>query len=181
LDSHGFLSPAQLAGYVAFVLGVVSFLQKDDRRLKAMVGMQAFSYAVHFYLLGSSAAVAASLVTCVRALLSLRTRSAAVAVAILAVNLLLGVVTVKSPLGLLPITATTAGTVAFFFFAGIPMRLILLGSTACWLTNNLLLGSIGGTLLELFIGVSNTTTCYRLWRARSAAPTRSVPPPLSAP
>ncbi|HEV8551735.1 MAG TPA: YgjV family protein [Polyangiaceae bacterium] len=176
MESPGFLSPAQLAGYLAFVLGVVSFLQKDDRRLKAMVGLQAFSYAVHFYLLGSAAAVAASLVTTVRALLSLRTRSPAVAVAILAVNVLLGVATVRSAVGLLPITATTAGTIAFFFFDGIPLRLILLGSTACWLTNNVLLGSIGGTLLELFIGVSNVSTCYRLWRARPLPPPASIPP-----
>ncbi len=163
------LSPAQLTGYAAFVLGVVSFLQTDDRRLKAMIGMQAFSYAVHFYLLGSLPAMAASLVTCVRAIVSLRTRSPVVAAVILATNLGLGVVTAEVGVGFWLVAAATAGTVAFFWFDGIALRVVLLGSTACWLANNLIVGSIGGTLLELFIGASNASTCYRLWRARGRA------------
>jgi hypothetical protein len=164
----GPFSLAQLVGYAAFVLGVLSFLQRDDRRLRAMVGAQAFSYAVHFFLLGSTVATLASLVTCVRALLSLVTRSKRVALALLAVNLTFGVLTVRTPLACLPVLATTAGTIAFFWFSGLALRFILLGSTACWLVNNLALGSIGGTMLELFIGAANLTTCYRLWRAARA-------------
>jgi hypothetical protein len=145
-----------------------------------MIGAQAFSYAVHFFLLGSMVASLASLVTCTRALLSLVTRSRRVAVAILCVNLVIGLVTVRSTLGWLPVLATSAGTVAFFWFAGLPMRLILLGSTACWLVNNLVVGSIGGTMLELFVGAANVSTCYRLWRARAlpvaATPRASVAP-----
>src|SRR5262245_4664669 len=158
-------SLAQLVGYVAFSIGVYSFLQRDDRRLKATIGAQAFSYAVHFLLLGSMAAAAASFVTSVRAVLSLYTRSPYVAVAILATNVTLGVVTASSLAGWLPVVASCAGTIAFFFFEGIALRLILLFATACWLTNNLILGSIGGTLLELFLGAVNASTCYRLWRA----------------
>lgn len=168
MPSSGFFSLAQLTGYVAFAVGVYSFLQKDDRRLKATIGAQAFSYAVHFLLLGSSAAAAASLVTSVRAVLSLYTRSSWVAVAILAANVTLGFVTAESAVGWLPVLASCAGTAAFFWFEGIPMRLILLGATACWLTNNLILGSIGGTLLELFLAAVNAWTCYRLWRIERA-------------
>jgi multisubunit Na+/H+ antiporter MnhC subunit len=164
LPSSGFFSLAQITGYVAFAIGVYSFLQKDDRRLKATIGAQAFSYAVHFFLLGSPSAAAASVVTSVRAVLSLYTRSSWVAVAILATNVTLGVATAKSAVDVLPVLASCAGTAAFFWFEGIAMRLILLGATACWLTNNLILGSIGGTLLELFLGGVNSWTCYRLWR-----------------
>jgi len=160
------LSAAQITGYFAFALGILAFLQKDDRRLRAMVGLQAFSYAVHFMLLGSIAAAVASLVTTVRAVLSLYTRSPVVAIIILIVNVALAFFTVQSAVGWLPVAASSAGTLAFFFFAGIPMRLVLLGSTGCWLANNLILGSIGGTLLELFIGIANGTTCFRLWRGK---------------
>jgi len=155
----------QLTGYLALLLGVYSFLQKDDRRLKATVGAQAFTYAVHFVLLASPAAAGAALVTSVRAVLSLVTRSPRVAVTLLATNVALGLFTVEHAAGWLPVVASSAGTIAFFWFEGIPMRLILLGGTACWLANNLLLGSIGGTLLELFLGAVNGSTCYRLWRA----------------
>jgi hypothetical protein len=163
LPSTELFSPAQLTGYVAFVLGVVSFLQKDDRRLRAMIGAQSFSYAVHFYLLGSMPAVAASLVTCTRAFLSLRTRSRVVAALLIAVNLGLGALTAHSPASALPTLASTLGTIAFFWFAGIPMRLVLLVATGCWLVNNILVGSIGGVMLEVFIGVSNGVTMFRLW------------------
>ncbi len=158
-------SLAQLAGYVAFLIGVYSFLQRDDRRLKATIGAQAFSYAIHFLLLGSRAAATASLVTSVRAVLSLYTKSPYVAAAILATNIGLGFLTAPNLAGWLPVVASCAGTIAFFFFEGIRLRLILLFATACWLTNNLILGSIGGTMLELLLGAVNATTCYRLWRA----------------
>jgi len=167
-------SPAQLAGYIAFAVGIAAFLQRDDRRLRAMIGAQAFTYAVHFYLLGSTPAVVASLVTCARAFISLRTRSRAVAVLLIAGNLVLGALTARSAASALPIAATTLGTIAFFWFDGISLRLVLLGATACWLLNNVLVGSIGGTLLELFIGASNVLTCYRLVR-RATEGQRGVP------
>jgi multisubunit Na+/H+ antiporter MnhC subunit len=159
-------SLAQLVGYVAFLIGVYALLQRDDRRLKATIGVQAFSYAVHFLLLGSVAAAGASLVTAVRAALSLYTKSPYVAVPILVTNIGLGFVTASALAGWLPVVASCAGTIAFFWFEGIALRLILLFTTACWLANNLILGSIGGTMLELFLGAVNATTCYRLWRAK---------------
>ncbi|HEX6277739.1 MAG TPA: YgjV family protein [Polyangiaceae bacterium] len=174
MPSHGLFSPAQLAGYVAFAIGIYSFSRKDDRKLRATMGAQAFSYAVHFLLLGSLAAAAASLVTSVRAVLSLYTRSAYVAAVIVSVNVALGFVTASSVVGWLPVLASCAGTVAFFFFDGVALRVILLFATACWLANNLILGSIGGTLLELFLGAVNLRTTYRLWldqrEARAAEP-----------
>jgi hypothetical protein len=170
MPSSGPLSPAQLVGYLAFVLGVVSFLQRDDTRLRAMIAAQSFSYFVHFSMLGSTMAALASLVTCTRALVSLRTRSTWIGIVILCVNVVLGVVGAgTSVAGWLPVLGTTAGTVAFFWFEGLPMRFILLGATACWLANNLWVGSIGGSVLELLVGVANGITCYRLWRARDVA------------
>jgi hypothetical protein len=161
-------SPAQLVGYLAFVLGVVSFLQRDDRRLRAMIAAQSFSYCVHFFLLGSTVGALASLVTCTRALVSLVTRSTTIGIAILAVNMVLGIFWAGSnAVAWLPVLGTTAGTVAFFWFDGLPMRFILLGATAAWLANNLWLGSIGGSMLEALVGVANGVTCYRLWRARA--------------
>jgi hypothetical protein len=167
------LSVAQLAGYVAFGLGVFAFFQKDDRRLRASIGVQALSYAVHFLLLGTVAAAAASLVTFVRAMTSLYTRSSRAGMAFIAANLIVGITTAVGAASWFPVAASTLGTIAFFWFDGIAMRLILLGATGCWLVNNLVVGSIGGTMLELFIGVTNGTTIYRLWRAEPRGPARA--------
>jgi hypothetical protein len=175
LPTSGFFSLAQLTGYVAFAIGVYAFLQTDDRRLKASIGVQASSYAVHFLFLGSPAAATASTVTAVRALLSLYTRSSWVAVALLAANVGFGFVMAENAVGWLPVLASCAGTVSFFWLKGIGMRLVLLGATACWLANNLILGSIGGTLLELFLGTVNAWTCYRLWRIERTPRTEPSP------
>jgi hypothetical protein len=49
------------------------------------------------------------------------------------------------------------------------MRLLLLMCTLLWLANNILSGSIGGTLLECVIATANITTMIRLLRSRSRA------------
>jgi hypothetical protein len=47
---------------------------------------------------------------------------------------------------------------------------VLLSSTACWLTNNVLTGSVGGTVLESLIAAASVTTIVRLaLEARSVA------------
>jgi hypothetical protein len=128
-------------------------------------------------LLGSIAASAAALVSSARTFTSLHTRSTRVALAILAINVALGFFTAQSPAGWLPVVGSCIGTIAFFWFEGVAMRVVLLSSTACWLANNVMVGSIGGTLLELFIGVVNASTCYRIWQAERAEPIEQVSTP----
>ena len=95
------LSPAQCFGYLAFVLGVASFLQTNDRRFK---------------------------------------------------QLMIG---------------ECLGTIALFLLQGIPMRLLMLCGTGLWITNNVIVGSIGGTALEVTIAVVNITTIIRLQARQS--------------
>lgn len=163
------LSPPQLVGYVAFVIGVFSFAQRDDRRLKGAVALQALSYVVHFTLLHRPTAALASLITMARSLLSLRTRARAVLVLILAANLALGLTIATGAASWLPIVASCLGSLAFFLLSGIPMRLLMLGSTGLWLTNAILARSVGSTLLELTIAIVNGTTIFRMWRAERPA------------
>lgn len=47
------------------------------------------------------------------------------------------------------------------------MRIGFLLGAACWLTNNILVGSIGGTLLEVSLMAMNSMTIYRLYRQQS--------------
>jgi hypothetical protein len=164
-----FFSLAQCVGYVAFVLGTFAFLQKNDRHLKILNGAQSLVYAVHFMLLGNLAASVSSMTSGARNFIALKTRSPYVAALIIAVNVALGCIFVKSGWGWLPVIGSCAGTIAIVTLRGIPMRLVLLGGTLLWLTNNILSGSIGGTLLECFIATANTTTMFRLLRSRAKA------------
>jgi hypothetical protein len=162
-----FFSPAQCVGYVAFVLGVSAFLQKNDRKLKTLNASESLAYAVHFTLLGNPSAAACSLLACIRSFLSLKTRSPFLAGIIIAINLGLGFWLAKSSAGWLPVIGACFATVAIFFMRGVRMRLLLLASTFLWLANNIISGSIGGTLLELTIATVNSVTILQILRMRA--------------
>jgi hypothetical protein len=177
---HDFLSyassPAQILGYVAFVLGVAAFLQKEDWKLKSLNACESLAYLVHFCLLWNPAAVVSSALASVRGFLSVRSRSVILALLFIALNLGIGLWVLDRPLGILPIAGSCAATWASFRMKGVPMRCVFLCATACWLANNIASGSIGGTVLELFIGVSNAFTTIRMAREQRPAKT----PPAAA-
>lgn len=174
------LSPAQCVGYVAFVLGVGCFLQTDDRRFKVFMAGECVAYVVHFALLGNPTAVASSLISLTRSLLSLRTRSPWVAVAVVAANIGFGLAMARQPSDWLPLAASCLGTIALFTLQGVPMRALMLCGTGLWIANNLIVGSIGGTALEIVIAVVNTTTIVRMIRAGRAQPADLAQQPADA-
>jgi hypothetical protein len=161
-------SPAQLFGYVAFLLGVACFLQTDDRRFKWFMTGECLAYVMHFALLGNPTAVASSLISMTRSLLSLRTRSKWVAVAVVCANIGFGLAIATRPSDWLPLMASCLGTIALFTLDGVPMRLLMLCGTFLWIANNVIVGSIGGTALEVVIAAINVTTIIRMHRERAA-------------
>jgi hypothetical protein len=162
-------SPAQCAGYAAFVLGVASFLQKDDRRFKQFMAAECFAYIVHFALLGNPTAVASSTMSLLRSVLALYTRSIWVAVVIVAVNLALGLSLATHASQWLPLAASCLGTLALFLLQGVTMRLVMLAGTGLWIVNNVISGSVGGTALEIVIAVVNIRTVRQMARDARAA------------
>ena len=155
-------SPAQLVGYVALVLGVLAFLQKSDKRLKVLISVEGVAYVIHFVLLGNYPASGSAAVSCLRTLSSIRFRSAWLMAAFIGANLMVGVVFAKGVAGWIPVVGSALATFAVFRLRGVVMRLALLACTALWLTNNILSGSLGGTLLESVIALANVTTTARM-------------------
>ncbi len=170
MSATDWFSPAQLFGYVAFVLGVGCFLQIDDRRFKWFMTGECLAYVVHFALLGNPTAVASSLISMTRSLLSLRTRSKWVAVVVVAANVGFGLAVATKPSDWLPLTASCLGTIALFTLQGIPMRLLMLCGTGLWIANNLIAGSIGGTALEVVVAAVNLVTIARMARDARISP-----------
>ncbi|MDI4635015.1 YgjV family protein [Pelomonas sp. V22] len=158
------LSPAQLLGYLAFALGLACFAQKDDLRFKLFMAGECAAYALHFWLLGEPTAVASTLVSLGRSLASIRSRSPWVALVFIGLSAGLGAWLFQGWASLLPITASIIGTSALFFLQGLRMRLLMLVGTGLWVANNLLVGSIGGSLLELTLLATNSWTIGRMWR-----------------
>jgi hypothetical protein len=160
----GLFSPAQVVGYIALALGITAFLQKSDDRLKLFNAIQGLVYALHFVLLGNPPACASSLLSSARSFLALRYRSLWLGAAVVAVNVALGAIVARSAAGWLPVIASCIATIAIFTMRGVPLRSVLLASTLLWLANNLISGSIGGTLLEVANATVNVWTISRLRR-----------------
>lgn len=167
--SIDWFSPAQCVGYAAFVLGVACFFQKDDRRFKLFMAGECLAYIVHFALLGNPTAVASSTMSLLRSVLAIYTRSAWVAVGVIAANLALGLSLADQASDWLPLAASCLGTLALFLLQGIPMRLLMLCGTLLWIANNVIAGSIGGTALETVIAAVNMTTIWRMAREAKTA------------
>lgn len=158
-------SSAQCVGYGAFILGVTAFFQKSDQRLKFFNASECLAYTVHFMLLGNLSAAASALVSSGRSFLAMKTRSPLLAVIIIGVNIAVGITLAKGGVGWFPVIASCIATLAVFTMRGVPMRLALLASTFLWLANNIISGSIGGTLLESVIAIINSSTMFRLLRS----------------
>lgn len=162
------LAPAQLAGYLALVLGVAAFLQRDDRRLKLLIAAECVAYVLHFWLLHRPPAAASAAVSFLRNLASAWFRSAWLAAAAVAANVALAWALSTHGTGWIPVVGSCLGAIAVFTLRGVPMRLLLLTSTSLWLLNNVLARSVGGTVLEALIAAASITTIVRMVRGEAA-------------
>jgi len=166
---HSFFSIPQIFGYLTFVCGMVTFLQKNDRHFKYLLTLQNTLYGVHFFLMGNPAAVAGMVLSILRNVLSLRTRSLWVAVLLLVLNVLVGCWVVTSWWYALPLLAAAVATLSMFRLQGAAMRVGMLCATLLWDANNILTGSIGGTAMETTLAVISIVTIVRIRRdARQA-------------
>ena len=116
--THDFFSLPQMLGYATFLISMVTFSQKGDRRFKVWLIGQNLLYACHFYLMDNPAAMAGALLASVRNGLSLRTQALWVAVLLIAVNVLLGFAVVKAVWNVLPLLATAVTTLSMFRLPG---------------------------------------------------------------
>ncbi|MFU2089425.1 YgjV family protein [Avibacterium avium] len=154
----------QLLGILAFILGVICFYQKNDKKLKIVMLIQNIIYMSHFILLGANVAALSSLLSTLRTATSIYVSSKYIAFFFVLLGIIFGYVIADSVWQVFPIIASTIGTISLFLLKGIPMRLFMLVGSACWLTNNILVGSLGGVLLESTVMVVNTITIIRLMR-----------------
>lgn len=162
--NHSVFSLPQLFGYITFVCGMVTFLQKRDKHFKLWLTLQNALYGIHFFLMGNPAAVAGMVLSILRNTLSMRTRSLWVAFALVAASILIGCWVVHVWWNVLPLLAAAVATLSMFRLKGVPMRFGMLITTLLWDANNILTGSIGGVAMETTIAVISVITIYRIYR-----------------
>jgi len=153
---------AQALGIVSFLLGVICFYQKNDRKLKVTLAALHLNNIFHFLLLGAHTASFGAGLSLVRTGVALKTDSYWAALIFIVLTLVFGGWIAASPVDFFPILGSCIGTYATFCLKGIKMRIAFLCGALCWLGNNLIVGSIGGTLLELIVISVNLNTIRRL-------------------
>ncbi|EGQ7818735.1 YgjV family protein [Vibrio parahaemolyticus] len=158
---------AQALGFISFSLGFSVFYQKNDRHLKILMLIFNLNHLLHFLLLGSMVSALSALLSALRTTTAIFVSSKRVAAVFIVISLVSGFWVAEQWRDLWPIIGTVIGTYSVFCLSGIRMRIGFLLGASCWLTNNILVGSIGGTLLEMTVIVMNLLTIYRLHRQQS--------------
>ena len=164
MNAAELFSTAQLFGYAALIVSLVTFSRQRDAHFKGWLVGQNLLYAIHFFLMGNLAAMVGSMLSSTRTVLSLYTRSLVVVAVLLVANLLLGSWVVKTAWNVIPLCATAIATVAMFRLHGLRLRYVMLLCTILWLINNIFTGSIGGTAMESVIAIVSLITIFRLRR-----------------
>ncbi|EHI9271406.1 YgjV family protein [Vibrio vulnificus] len=155
---------AQALGFLSFGLGISTFYQKNDRHLKILMLVFNLNHLLHFLLLGSMLSALSALLSALRTTTSIFTSSKWVAAIFILIGIVSGLGMAEHWWELWPIVGTIIGTYSLFVLSGIRMRIGFLAGATCWLINNILVGSIGGTLLEMTVIIMNLITIYRLYR-----------------
>lgn len=155
---------AQVLGFFSFVLGIYAFYQKDDKKLKIIMVIFNLNHLVHFILLGSIVSALSTLLSAIRTTTAIYISSARVAALFIIVGLSSAAYLADSLWDLWSMLGMSIGTYAVFVLKGIQMRIAFILGAICWLINNILVGSIGGILLEATLISVNITTIIRLLR-----------------
>lgn len=168
--SHSALA-GQIFGLVALVICVVAFASKNDDRLLMLLISANVAFALQYVFFQSWTAAALTVMVIVRIVLARRyLGSQRVMAGVLVVSGIAAALTWQSWVDALPLTAMVLGTVGMFLLRGISMRVFLGLAALAWMLNNLLIGTIGGTLAEALIVVTNIVTIIRLLRAKRKYP-----------
>ncbi|MCE8017740.1 YgjV family protein [Halomonas sp. MCCC 1A17488] len=150
---------------VALTLCIVAFASKRDDRLFVLLLFANVAFAAQFALFESWVAAGISALIVLRIALVRRfRRNRALMLGMLLATLAVAALTWSGPRDIPALAAGLLGTYGMFMLSGIPMRLALAGAALCWVASNVLAGSIGGTVAESLIFLTNVFTMLRLRR-----------------
>ncbi|SHE46950.1 YgjV family protein [Vibrio gazogenes] len=158
---------AQALGLVSFALGLSTFYQKNDRRLKILMLIFNLNHCIHYLLLGSTVSALSTMLSAARTTTAIFVSSIRVAAVFIVISLVSGVWMANHWWDLWSVVGTVIGTYSVFCLAGIKMRIGFLLGGICWLINNIIVGSIGGVMLETSLLSMNLLTIYRIHRQAS--------------
>lgn len=167
----------QLVSLSALVFCLIAFASRQDQRLMRWLLAANVAFALQFALFESWTAALLTLVVILRIVLAQRyPGNRWLLLLILSLNFAGAWWTWQNWHDLFALMAGTLGTLGMFLLRGIPMRLVLGAAALCWMMSNILIGSIGATLAEGLVCLTNAITIWRLRRLNQALPELKQPP-----
>ncbi|KXI29063.1 YgjV family protein [Paraglaciecola hydrolytica] len=154
---------AQLIGLLALIVGVSAFLQKHDDHLRRNLTIFTLLMGIQFMMLGLWAGALTAWLGTLRNYISMRTKNIWVMAGFLLILWLVALPNATEIVDYFPIVGTSLGTWAMFREKGLRMRSLMFLGSACWLSHNFLVGSIGGTIIEAVFLVVNGRTMFKLF------------------
>ncbi|WP_104203880.1 YgjV family protein [Billgrantia saliphila] len=155
----------QAVSLVALALCIVAFASKRDDRLFVLLLFANVAFAAQFALFESWVAAGISALIVLRiALVRRYPRNRTIMAGMLIATLAVATLTWSGPRDIPALAAGLLGTYGMFMLRGIPMRIALAVAALCWVASNVLAGSIGGTIAESLIFLTNVITMLRLRR-----------------
>ncbi len=156
----------QGVGLFAMLVGVTAFSQKDDKRLRQLLTVFTLLIACHFALMGWWAAALSALIGTARNYASIHVRNTKVMLFFMALLLLIAAPRVEHWTGILALMGAAWATWGVFKESGVRLRVFMLLGTISWLSHNILVGSIGGSIIETIFLLVNGLTIWRLIQDR---------------
>lgn len=161
----------QFFGLVSLALCVLAFASKQDDRLMVLLISANAAFALQFIFFESWTAAVLTVLVIARITLARRyPGNKTIMSGMLAVSGVAAALTWQSWVDFTAIVAMVLGTVGMFLLRGISMRVLLGMAALAWMLSHALVGSVGGTLAEALVFVTNLITIYRLYRARRRYP-----------
>ena len=121
---------AQGVGVIAFLIGITTFFNRDERRFRLQLAVYSATIGVHFFLMGAWPAGMSAELNTIRTLVSMHTRKLWVMTVFIILTLVLGLAKLQHAMELLPIIGTLASTWALFRCQGLTVRCVMWCATA---------------------------------------------------
>lgn len=154
---------SQAVGLIGFLVGSSAFIHQDDHRFRLHLATFQVILCSHFILMGAITAAFGCGISALRSYISTKTQSSYVMWGFIVLLWGLGLVNTQKYYEILTILGASLVTWGLFKVGGLTLRYLILFNSFCWLTNNLLLGSIGGSLMEVTFILINTYTITKIW------------------
>jgi len=94
---------AQGVGVLAFIIGITTFINRDEKRFKLQLSLYSATIGAHFFLMGALPAGMSAELNAIRTLISMHTRKLWVMAVFIVLTLFFGLIKLHHPVELLPI------------------------------------------------------------------------------